>query len=273
MLPDLHTHTTASDGTLTPYALVERARVRGVTHLAITDHDTIDAYSDALPGDGPVLIRGIELSTYWEKTGIHVVGLNIDLDNAELRAGIRQQQAARHERAATIAKRLARKLGIDDPLPAVTALAAGGGIGRPHFAQHLVDIGQVRDRRQAFRKFLGTGKAGDVRRLWAPLPGIVHWITAAGGIAVLAHPAHYGLTRARLQGLLQEFRDCGGRAMEVVSGRQETSVTHKLAELAGDFGLLASCGSDFHGPNAGGSEPGAYPPLPATCRPVWDGWQ
>ncbi|HZW59976.1 MAG TPA: phosphatase, partial [Woeseiaceae bacterium] len=157
-------------------------------------------------------------------------------------------------------------------LPAVRALAGSAPVGRPHFAQHLVDIGRVRDRRQAFRKFLGDGKAGDVRRHWAPLAAVTAWIRAAGGTAVLAHPAHYGLTMTRLRALLADFCAAGGDALEVVSGRQDAGTTARLAALAGEFGLLASCGSDFHGPAPHALEPGGAAPLPPACRPVWDSW-
>lgn len=271
MLADLHTHSTASDGALEPGELIDRALERGITHLAITDHDTVAAYSADLPRDLLHVIPGIELSTVWRKIGVHIVGLNIDLENTELAGGVLQQQEARRRRAETIAKRL-MKTGIDDPLPAVTELAGGSTIGRPHFAKHLVDIGHVRDLRQAYKKYLGDGKTGDVRQHWASLPDVVGWIRAAGGVAVLAHPAHYGQTMTKLRELLTDFHDAGGRAIEVVSGRQDATTTRRLAGLATEFSLLASCGSDFHRPAGHGVDLGCFPPLPSECRPVWDDW-
>lgn len=275
MLADLHTHSTASDGQLTPQALVERAARHGVTHLAITDHDSIAAYAELPSQAGAlplVLVPGIEFSSQWRGIGIHVVGLNIDLASAALRDAVGRQLDVREQRAVRIAARLEKK-GIDNPLSAARALAGHGTIGRPHFAQHLVDIGKVRTVRDAFRKYLGAGKPGDVRNLWPELAEVVGWIRAAGGVAVLAHPSHYRMTATKLRALIADFRDAGGAAIEVVSGRQDRAVTGRLADYADKFGLHASTGSDFHGPGAAWAELGSAGPLPASCRPVWDLWQ
>lgn len=268
---DLHTHTSASDGQLAPAALLDRARVRGVTHLAITDHDTLAAY-DALDCPAELtLIPGIELSTRWRKRGVHVVGLQVALDNDELNNGIAQQQQARTLRARKIADRLV-KAGLPDVYSEVMTLAGGSNVGRPHFAQHLAAAGHVRTIADAFKKYLGDGKAGDVREVWADMAEVIRWIQAAGGTAVLAHPAHYRLTRTKLCELLGDFVAAGGTAMEVISGKQEQRETRKLAELASDFELLASVGSDFHRPDASWADLGCCAELPADCRPVWDSW-
>ncbi len=267
---DLHTHTTASDGALAPQALLERAREHGVTHLAITDHDTMAAYDDLRAPAGLTLVPGIELSTRWRRTGVHVVGLAVDRAEDGMAAGIASQQAARRRRARRIAERLVRA-GLPDLLAAAER-NGGDNVGRPHFAQALVDGGHVRDTRAAFRRYLGSGKPGDVRSEWATLDEAVGWITGAGGIAVLAHPAHYRLTRTRLRELVADFRAAGGRALEVVSGRQDSAVTERLAALAADAGLLASLGSDFHRPDGPWADVGGCPPLPAACRPVWSAW-
>lgn len=272
MLADLHTHTTASDGELEPAALLALALERGVTHLAVTDHDTVAALDAVPPGGGITLVPGIELSTRWRKIGVHVVGLGIDPADGDLRRGIRRQQDARRKRAARIAARLVRA-GMPDPLPAVTAIAGGGAIGRPHFARHLVAAGYAKDTRQAFRRYLGPGKAGDVRSLWASLDEVIDWIRTAGGVAVLAHPAHYRLTRTGERSLLGEFRAAGGAGLEVVSGQQDAAVTARLAALAADFDLLASIGSDFHCPGRPWADLGRFPSLPGGCRPVWSAWE
>lgn len=275
MLADLHTHTTASDGTLAPVELVARAAANGVTHLSITDHDTVAAYAE-LGGDIEALpltlVPGIELSSQWRGMGIHVVGLNIDLHSADLQDVIAEQRDVRETRAVRIAARL-EKTGIDNPLSAVSHLAGDGTIGRPHFARHLVDIGKVRDIKEAFRKYLGTGKPGDVRNLWPELAEVVGWIRAARGTAVLAHPAHYRMTATRLRALLADFRDAGGEAMEVISGRQDRDVTQRLAGYCRDFSLHASTGSDFHRPGLSWAELGAATPLPESCPPVWELWR
>ncbi|MEO1204082.1 MAG: PHP domain-containing protein [Pseudomonadota bacterium] len=273
MIHDLHMHSSASDGSLDPAELVDYVREHGVDVMSITDHDTVDAYAalkDVELG-GVTLIPGIELSTTWMGRGVHVVGLNIDIETEALQSGIAAQTAARHQRAELIADRLARA-GIDHPLEAVAALAGNTAIGRPHFARHLVDTGVVRNVRAAFQKYLGAGKPGDVRMLWAELPEVVEWIRLSGGIAVLAHPAKYGLTWTRLRALLDDFRRAGGAGIEVVCGRQDDATTRRLATLASEFGLAASSGSDFHSPKQHWTRPGGFPPLPSQLEPVWTRW-
>ena len=273
MLADLHTHTTASDGALTPSGLLARAAANGVTHLAITDHDTLDAYSDLgrrIEGH-PELIPGIEFSTTWRKIGVHVIGLNVDLAHPGLRTAVRAQGERRIDRAHRIAERLGRK-GIRVCLDELLANTGNASVGRPHFADYLVRAGHVRDVATAFRLYLGAGKPGDVRNLWPEPAAAVGWIVAAGGVAVLANPAHYRLTTTRLRELLRDFRECGGGGIEVVSGQQNAATTLKLGRLATEFGLAASCGSDFHAPSGPWSEPGRFQPLPDANMPVWDLW-
>ncbi len=273
MIVDLHTHSDASDGCLAPQALLALAAQNRVDVVSITDHDTTAAYP-RLGGDPPSgmqLVAGIELSTTWAGRGIHVVGLNIDPVNPVLQRDIARQQAARRARAETIAARLA-KLGVADAMAGARRSADGAGIGRPHFARHLVEIGFVKDTASAFRKYLGAGKPGDVRANWAPLADVVRSIESAGGTAVLAHPAKYGLTTTKLRLLLEEFVAVGGRAIEVVCGSQTPAVTRRIADLARDFGLAASSGSDFHGPETAWSSPGRTAALPRDIEKVWELW-
>ena len=150
--------------------------------------------------------------------------------------------------------------------------AGGEPVGRPHFAAHLVRAGIVKDVRTAFRKYLGAGKPGDVRHGWASLPEVVRWIVGAGGTAVLAHPAKYGLTKTKLRALATDFRAAGGTAIEVACGQQSVNTTVHLAKLANDLGLAASCGSDFHHGDNCWSRPGRFAPLPPDVRPVWTTW-
>lgn len=270
---DLHTHTTASDGKLEPIALCQRAASRGVEFLSITDHDTCSAYHElgtaiSLPLR---LIPGIEFSTYWQNTGIHILGLNVKLQSTILKNAIDYQQKARALRAKQIAARLDRH-GIENSLPHVKQIAGNTYIGRPHFAQYLVDIGRVKNIKEAFRKFLGPGKPGDVKKNWASMAQIVDWTREAGGTAVLAHPASYGLSWTKLGALLDAFFEAGGQGMEVISGQQQPELTNRLANLSVQKGMLASCGSDFHRPEDTWSEFGRIPGLPAECTPVWQGW-
>ena len=270
---DLHCHSNCSDGTLTPTELVGRAIEMGVQTLAITDHDTINAYHHLnLKESLPIkIVPGIEFSSCWGKMNIHIVGLNVQLDSDSLKAGVAFQNIARQKRAAMIANKLVQ-LGFKEALAGATAIANNGNIGRPHFAQYLVNIGAVSDINQAFKKFLGSGKPGDIKQFWADIPQIVRWINEAGGTAVLAHPKKYQLTRTRLKHLLDNFIEAGGQGMEVISGRQDANITKDLAGLCVEKKLLASCGSDFHRPGQAWAELGRISELPIACSPVWEHW-
>ena len=271
MRADLHSHTTASDGKLTPLALLERARSAAVELLAITDHDTIAAYAELSDVSDLKLIPGVEFSTLWQRVGVHVVGLNITLDSPALGHAIAVQHRARDERAARIGERLAKR-GIADALQGAAHFAGAGSIGRPHFAQYLVSIGAVATIEFAFRKYLDTSRIGSQLEGWASLSEIVGWIREAGGTPVIAHPGKYHLTHARLAQLTSEFQAAGGLAIEVVSGQQKPELTRELAVLAERHGLAASIGSDFHQPGQVWAQLGVTPPLPTTCKPVWQLW-
>lgn len=270
MIFDLHSHTTFSDGALTPQQLVSRALEKGVDVLAITDHDTLDAYKDSPLAHGELkLVAGIELSTQWETTGIHVLGLNVDLDSDAINYAAQSQSNARLERARRIAENLEKK-GIEGAFNGALSLSRGGYIGRPHFAQYIINIGKANSMNAAFKKYLGDGKVGDVKQHWADLPQIIEWIRAASGIAVLAHPLKYKLTRTRLKKLIASFIQAGGQGMEVVSGQQLPQQTRDMAQLCEQNELLASCGSDFHMPGKSWAELGAFTPLPGNVTPVWE---
>jgi hypothetical protein len=266
---DLHTHTTASDGRLTPQELVGAAHAAGVQLLSITDHDVVDAYAGLIPPHGLRLVPGVEFSTWHRRHGIHVVGLNVALDSAAMHTALSTQRDARNERAARIAARL-HKLGFADALAGAARHAGGALLGRPHFAAWLVAIGACRDAEQAFKKYLGRG--GGPIDTWPALDTVIGWIRAAGGDAVLAHPAKYGLTRQRLDRLAGAFAAAGGQALEVVSGTQTPDLTRDLAALAVRHGLAASVGSDFHQPGQPWAQLGRVAALPAGCAPVWERW-
>ena len=270
MIFDLHSHTNLSDGELTPEELLLRAVDKGVDVLAVTDHDTIDAYREMPVNHEKLkLVGGIEFSTQWENTGIHILGLNIELDSESIKAGAKFQSAARLSRARVIAEKL-NKHGIEDAFQGASKLAIGSYIGRPHFAQYVVSIGKAKSIQDAFKKYLGAGKTGDVKQHWAELSQIVQWIRDANGIAVLAHPLKYKLTMTKLKRFLDCFITVGGQGMEVVSGRQLAHATASMAQLCEQKGLLASCGSDFHRPSKHWAELGAFPRLPDHVTPVWE---
>ena len=268
---DLHCHTNISDGALTPEALIDLAIERAIDMLSITDHDTLAAYQAIEKTPTSLrIIPGIEFSSQWRKQGIHVVGLNVDPLSDSIIFGVAQQKKARQDRAIKIAERL-NNLGFEDCLRGVTLLA-DGQIGRPHFAQHLVNIGAVSNIKQAFKKYLGAGKVGDIKEQWAELATVVQWICESGGIAVLAHPSKYKMSHTKLKELLEDFCSAGGEGMEVISGLQVPSVTKDLATLCNQYGLLASCGSDFHAPGMKWAALGFVSSLPDTCKPIWDRW-
>lgn len=273
MIVDLHTHTNASDGALTPHDLLHQAAKAGIGLLSITDHDTVAGYRELeTPANGALrLVPGIEFSTLWRKIGVHVLGLNIDPASAAIHAATAHQQRARLLRAERIAARLER-CGVADALAGALAIAGPSTVGRPHFARYLVNTAIVKDTEQAFKKYLGRGKAGDVKQYWAPLGQIIDWIRDSGGTAVLAHPGKYGLTQSQRVKLIEAFRRLGGQAIEVISGRQDPMLTQSLAANASASKLLAACGSDFHEPGRPWARLGMPLTLPPQCRPVWDCW-
>lgn len=273
MIHDLHSHTVHSDGSLTTEELLSRAIEHEVDVLSITDHDTVNAYR-TLPvvPPGVQLIPGIEFSTQWEHLGIHVLGLNIDQGSTAIEEGVRFQSNARFDRARQIGERLEKK-GIKGAFEGAARLSATDYIGRPHFARHLVETGRAIDIHDAFKRYMGDGKAGDVRQHWAELAQIIEWIRGANGIAVLAHPLKYKLTRTRLKKLLNGFIEAGGQGMEVISGQQTAQQTAALSQLCAELNLLASCGSDFHMPDRRWAELGSFNPLPGNLTPVWQHFQ
>ena len=206
----------------------------------------------------------------WRGRAIHVVGLDIDANSAALEQTLALQQEARRRRAETIAQRL-RLHGLKVDLDDVRRPAGDAGIGRPHFALSLVESGEVKDSRTAFRKYLGAGRPGDVKTTWAPLAEIVASISAANGIPVLAHPGKYKLTRTKLRSLAEDFQAAGGTAIEVACGPHNLASREILTDLAEEFGFAVSIGSDFHAP-VPWNRPGVSADLVRGCRPVWDTW-
>ncbi len=273
---DLHSHSTASDGTLAPAALVEKACAAGVNVLALTDHDTLDGFaaaSVAVAGRDLCLIPGVEISVSWRAMTIHVLGLSVDPGNRELLEGLRGLQEFRDWRAREIGERLAKK-GIPGALEGADRFRKGSILGRTHFAHFLVAEGYAASVGEVFKRFLVKGKPGYVRGEWASLEQALGWIRGAGGLAVIAHPARYRLTRSKLRDLIGEFREAGGVGLEVVSGSHSRDQTLHMAAVSREHRLLASCGSDYHGPENTWVELGRLREMPAGCTPIWeaDAW-
>jgi len=250
---------------------MSRAKARGVTHLALTDHDTLDGLAGArrvAQRERIQLVPGIEFSSQWGRSGVHIVGLALDPDSLELKAAVARQQQARAERARAIAERLAR-LGHPGLLAEARAFAGPGQLGRPHFARALVACGAAKSVAAAFKKYLGAGKPADVKYTWPPMEVVIGWIQAAGGLAVLAHPRKYPLSRTKMCALIGDFAERGGDAMELISGQQPAGMAEDLARIAKQHDLAASCGSDFHRPNEAWQELGNFGVMPPDCYPVW----
>lgn len=272
---DLHCHSTASDGVLTPAALVRRAAANGVGVLALTDHDELTGLAEAAAAArecGIRLVPGVEVSITWGGITIHIVGLGIDPASAALGRGLEHVRASRARRAERIAAEF-DALGIPGTLEGAYSYAGNPNlVGRAHFARFLVELGVVRDVKAVFHRYLVAGKPAYVPHRWADLADSVDWIRAAGGRAVVAHPGRYRLSRAELRQFLAEFRDAGGEALEVVTGSHTRAQYGEFAQLAREFGFLASRGSDFHGPAESEIDLGQLPQLPADLKPVWYDW-
>lgn len=269
---DLHCHSSISDGVLTPAQLVERAAQRGVETLALTDHDDIAGLAEArqvAEAKSITFINGVEISVSWRGRTIHIVGLDIDPDYAPLVEGLTHVRAGRTQRAKNIAAEL-EKIGISGSLEgAYTFVGVRSLIGRTHFARFLAEQGYAKDVKSVFKKYLIKGKPGYTPHEWAPLSDAIDWIRGSGGRAVIAHPGRYDLGKNVLNDLLDEFAALGGSAIEVVTSSHTHEQMQTFARHAKDRNLLASCGSDFHGPGESHFDLGQLPEFPLGCTPVW----
>lgn len=270
---DLHCHSVVSDGTLTPEALAERAASNGVELWALTDHDEIGGQARAAAAAKAVGMRyitGVEISVTFLGKTVHIVGLGIDTDNANLREGLEQTRGGRRLRAQDMADGLA-KVGIKGAFEGALQYVGNPDlISRTHFARHLVETGVCKETNEVFRKYLTEGKPGYVEHRWATLKDAVGWITGAGGMAVVAHPARYKFTPNEEFALFTEFKGHGGRGVEVVTGSHSAAEYVTYAATAQEFGLAASRGSDFHSPLESHTELGTLPYLPGGLTPVWE---
>ena len=271
---DLHSHSTISDGLLTPAELVTYASQKQVQVLALTDHDDIAGLKEARLMSNKfdiIFINGVEISVTWRKRTIHIVGLNFDESNSFLINGLKKIRKGREGRAKKIAHSLGMA-GIFNSLDGAKKYAKHSTIGRIHFAQFLVSNGHAKDIKQVFKKFLTPGKPGYVNHEWASLENAVSWINGAGGDAVIAHPGRYDLGKKLYPVLLSDFKNFGGTGIEVMSGSQDPSQSKYFAKLANQFDLFASCGSDFHGPGISHRSIGFVKDLPDECKPIWTKW-
>ena len=269
---DLHSHSTLSDGTLAPAALAARALAGGVELWSLTDHDELSGQQQAREAAlalGMDYLCGVEISVSFGGQTVHVLGLGVDPDDGPLNAGLAATRDGRSERARRMAEGLARA-GIHGAYEG--ALRHAGNpelIARTHFGRWLVEQGHCADNWEVFRRYLVEGKPGYVAHRWARLAEALRWIHGAGGLAVIAHPARYRFTPTEEFALLGEFKTLGGQGLEVTVGAHSESERIAYADLALEFGLLASRGSDFHDPVESRTALGALPDLPGRLTPVW----
>ena len=269
---DLHSHSRASDGLLSPAEVARRAVDNGVDTLALTDHDETQGLAQArgvADAFGMRFINGVEISIEWSGLQVHIVGLDFDADDATLNAGLEGIRSGRVERARRMAADLER---VDIPGCFEGAMRYAENpnlIGRSHFARYMVERGVCRDTQSVFESYLVPGKPGYVTHRWVTLADAVSWIRGAGGLAVIAHPGRYKFSRVEMRHLFDEFKGLGGQAIEVVSGSQSQDHLIQMSRLAREYGFLASCGSDFHGPEESHIDIGGNASLPGDLMPVW----
>ena len=270
---DLHCHSYISDGKFSPQQVVQAAFENGAECLALTDHDHIGGLSAArqtAQSLGLSFINGVEISVLWRGRTIHIVGLNFTPSD-ELENTLKINRQGRLLRLQKIAEKLEKKNIAQNIVQGALNLAnSPDSVSRTHIAQYLVNQGVVENLSQAFKKWLGDGKIGDVKHQWISLEEAVLSITNAGGVAVIAHPARYKISATAMRALVEEFMSYGGGAIEVSSSVHSLNERLNLALLANRYGLYASAGSDFHGNGEFGRIVGQTPDLPVTCKPVWE---
>lgn len=270
---DLHCHSTVSDGLLSPAEVMRRAKSNGVELMALTDHDELGGLAEARATADEIGLRfvdGVEISISWgDDQTVHIVALGVDPANAELVEGLHQVRSGRDARAARMAAELDR-VGIHGAYEGALRHAGNPAlVSRSHFARYIVERGHAKDVKSVFDHWLAKGKPGYVGHAWATLEDSLRWIDGAGGIAVIAHPGRYRLSKAELRELFGAFKDRGGRGIEVLSGSNKDDEVREFSRIAREFGFLASRGSDFHGPGESWIDLGKLPDLPEGLIPVW----
>jgi hypothetical protein len=269
---DLHCHSHVSDGVLDPHTLAQRAHANGVELLALTDHDELSGLAQARQAAtacGLPFLSGVEISVTWGSRTIHVVGLGIDENNRVLQEGLASVRDGRVTRARQMADKF-EALGYPGVFEGALAFASNPAlISRTHFARHLVQSGHFKTMQAVFDRFLKDNGPAFVPTQWACLESALHWIKSAQGVAVIAHPGRYGFSDLQFEALFSAFKDLGGSAIEVNTGSHQPWQFKTYAEVAKHHGFLASCGSDFHGPNESRCDLGQVPALAGDLTPVW----
>jgi predicted metal-dependent phosphoesterase TrpH len=271
---DLHNHSYYSDGVLSPSELVRLAKKQGCDVFALTDHDTTNGLIEAQQQADKIdlqLIHGVEISAMWNNMTVHIVGLNIDINNKTLQDGLQQHQNFRQIRAEKMARGLGGA-GVFNALEKVKLVAKKGMITRTHFAQMLVQEGVCKDMRSVFKRFLTAKKPGGVGGKWASYDEVIAWIHTAGGKAVLAHPLRYRMTNTKIKRLLSNMSAVGLDGVEVVTGSSSIDEITLVSQWAKEFDLLASIGSDYHGWPNQRVRIGNLQAMPKINKTVWQDW-
>ncbi|MFZ6850089.1 3',5'-nucleoside bisphosphate phosphatase [Undibacterium sp. RuRC25W] len=273
---DFHSHSTVSDGVLTPSVLAARAKKNGVDVWALTDHDEVGGIAEARAAAAELGLRfiaGVEISITWAGKTIHIVGLNIDENNLNLVKGLEKTRSGRECRARDMAHDLATRAGIPNVYEGALKYVGNPNlISRSHFARYLVEIGACISVSDVFKHYLSEGKPGYVPHRWATLQEAISWIVGAGGVAIVAHPGRYDLTPLAYDSFFREFKDLGGVAIETVTGSHTVDQYEEYTKIANQYGFLVSRGSDFHSPLDAEVDIGMLPPMPKASHPVWERW-
>lgn len=269
---DLHSHSTISDGVLTPEEVAQRAHNNGVQLWSLTDHDETAGQARALKSAtslGMNYITGIEISVTWQERTLHMVGLNFDPDNKTLNDGLAAIRADRDSRSYKIAERF-DALGIPNTYEGALKFADNPElISRSHFARYLVDAGHCKTMQEVFDRYLSDTGPANVSMQWASLAEAVEWVKAAGGVSVIAHPGRYKYSRTEFIELWRTFKALGGEGVEVVTGSHTPNQYYQYADVCRQYGFFASAGSDFHSPKESRLDLGHLPPLPQKLTPIW----
>ncbi|MFZ6686530.1 3',5'-nucleoside bisphosphate phosphatase [Undibacterium sp. SXout11W] len=273
---DFHSHSTVSDGMLSPSMLAARAKANGVDVWALTDHDELGGIPEARAAAAALNLRfvtGVEISITWAGKTIHIVGLNIDETNHDLIQGLAKTRSGRERRARDMSADLAARAGIEGVYEGALKYVGNPNlISRSHFARYLLEIGACSSVSDAFKKYLSEGKPGYVPHRWATLEEAVSWIRGAGGVAIVAHPGRYDLTPVACDSFFREFKALGGVAIETVTGSHSVDQYEEYTKIANQYGFLVSRGSDFHSPDDAEVDIGKLPAMPKSSKPVWERW-
>ena len=277
MKVDLHSHSYYSDGVYSPSEVVELANQAKCDLFSLTDHDTTDGLSEAQQRADDLslnFILGVEISAFWNNRTIHILGLDININNDTLQKGLRQNQELRKERAEKIGFGL-RKVGIKDALDKTKVLSKTDMITRTHFAQMLIREGYCKDMKSVFRRFLTGKKPGSTSVEWSSFEEVIDWIHSAGGYAVIAHPFRYRMTQTKIKRMFSDFKEAYGDGVEAITAMSSEQEINLCSNWANKINLLISSGSDYHGWPNQRINVGSLKEVPNSDNLIWNhlSWQ